>query len=481
MSQRPTIMLFRRDLRLADNPALFAAVARGAPILCLYVFDRSADDLPGAAGLWRLHHALASLSASLNAVGASLTLKSGRLGDVLPNIVAAIDAGAVYWNRRYTKGAIEEDGAVKAALASSGVEARSFNGSLLREPWEVTTAAGGPFRVFTPFFKALTARGAARPALPAPAPWRSISAHSDRLEDWSLLPSRPNWAREFSQDAPIGERNAIARLDRFLDDANEYPTARNMPSAAATSRLSPALAFGEISPVQIYAAVEQRRAAGALNDAAARSFLSEIAWREFSYHLLHQFPAIAREPIRAEFAGFPWAADADLLEAWKRGRTGYPIVDAGMRELWRTGWMHNRVRMIAASFLTKHLLIDWREGERHFRDTLIDYDPANNPAGWQWVAGCGADAAPYFRIFNPTLQGEKFDPEGAYVRRFAPELSRLPDAYLHRPAAAPPAALDAAGVRLGESYPTPIVDHAFARQRALDAYQSIKSAPENVA
>lgn len=474
-------MLFRRDLRLADNPALFAAVARGAPILCLYVFDRSADDSPGAAGLWRLHHALASLSASLNGVGASLTLKSGRLGDVLPNIVAAIDAGAVYWNRRYTKGAIEEDGAVKAALTSSGVEARSFNGSLLREPWEVTTAAGGPFRVFTPFFKALTARGPARAALPAPAPWRSISADSDRLEDWSLLPSRPNWARAFSQDAPIGERNAIARLDRFLDDANEYPIARNIPSAAATSRLSPALAFGEISPVQIYAAVEQRRAAGALDEAAARSFLSEIAWREFSYHLLHQFPAIAREPIRAEFARFPWADDADGLEAWKRGRTGYPIVDAGMRELWRTGWMHNRVRMIAASFLTKHLLIDWREGERHFRDTLIDYDPANNPAGWQWVAGCGADAAPYFRIFNPTLQGEKFDPEGAYVRRFAPELSRLPDAYLHRPSAAPPASLDAAGVRLGESYPTPIVDHAFARQRALDAYQSIKSAPENVA
>ncbi len=458
----PVIVWFRQDLRLADNPALTHAVATGAPVLALYVLD---DETPGdwrlgGASRWWLHESLQALSGDLAEIGGSLILRRGAAASVVAALAREIGATAVFWNRCYEPYAVERDKRLKADLTGAGLVAASFNASLLTEPWEVRTGAGTPFKVYTPFWRALRALPDSGKPLPAPkrvTPFPGEVA-TDRLADWGLLPHEPDWAGGLRETWTPGEAGARRRLTRFLKHLEGYRAARDRPDDAdGTSRLSPHLHFGEISPRQVRHAVQTGEHGG-----DGDKFLSELGWREFSYHLLFHNPALPEAPLDAKFARFPWTGSAEMFKAWGKGRTGYPIVDAGMRQLWHTGYMHNRVRMIAASFLIKHLGIDWRRGEAWFWDTLVDADLANNAASWQWVAGCGADAAPFFRIFNPVLQGEKFDPDGAYVRRWVPELAGLPDKFIHKPWLAPP-----------KNYPEPIVDLAEGRERALAAFKGL--------
>jgi deoxyribodipyrimidine photo-lyase len=476
-----TLLWFRSDLRLADNPALDAAVANGRAVVPFYLLDDvdAGEWAQGGASRWWLHGSLASLASTLRARGSRLILRRGPAEAAIGKLLADTGADTVYWNRRYEPWATTRDERLKAHLKCNGVEVRSFNSALLREPWTLTTQKGDPYRVFTPFWKALRAAG--DPAKPSQAPDRILAPISfpdgDDLSSWALLPKSPDWAGGMRAAWTPGEDGAQARLDAFVDGTVlDYREKRNLPGVSGTSRLSPHLHFGEIGPRQIWHATISRALADTGNPMpqGVETYLSEIAWREFSYHLLFHFPTLPEQPLRTEFTNFPWAEDAKGLAAWRRGLTGYPIVDAGMRELWSTGWMHNRVRMIVASFLIKDLLLHWRHGEAWFWDTLVDADLASNAASWQWVAGCGADAAPYFRVFNPSLQGAKFDPDGAYVRRWVPELSKMPDGMLHAPWNAPLIALADASVELGRTYPLPIVDHAVARQRALDAYQRLK-------
>jgi len=465
MSQGPVLMWFRRDLRLADNPALLAAAADGRPVVPLFVLDETPGPrAPGAATLWWLDKSLAALGASLEAMGSKLILRRGEAAKVVAELAAETGAGKVVWSRAYDPATVARDTALKAELKARGLEAESFNGSLLIEPWTLKTGGGTPYRVFTPFWRA------ARPAIgepePEPAPERLAAPdawpRSDRLADWGLHPRRPDWSGGFSGWRP-GEAGAQALLSRFVDDhLDHYALGRDRPAMDGSSRLSPHLSWGEISPRQAYAAT-----------GASEKFRSELGWREFNHHLLFDQPDIAAVNVDHRFDTMEWRADEAGFEAWSRGRTGLPWVDAGMRQLWSEGFMHNRVRMAAASFLIKHLLIDWRRGERWFWDTLVDADPANNPGNWQWVAGSGRDAAPFFRVFNPVSQGERFDPEGDYVRRWVPELARLPAKYIHAPWTAPPLALAGAGLNLGRDYPLPIVDLSEGRNRALAAFRSL--------
>ncbi|MBX6329749.1 MAG: deoxyribodipyrimidine photo-lyase [Pseudolabrys sp.] len=474
------IVWFRRDLRLADNPALLAAIRSGRPLIPAFILD---DETPGrwrlgGAARWWLHRSLASLHDSLAAAGSRLILRRGRAVEVVVDLVRAAGVVAVYCNRCHEPHAVKDEEMLVRTFAGSGIELHRCNGTLLRLPQELRSGRGGPFCVFGAFWRALRARG--DPPSPLRAPSRlppAPAVESEQLAAWELLPQRPNWAKEFAADWTPGERGASRALEAFLDGAaHAYAADRDRPDREGTSRLSPHLQFGEISPRQIWHAVRSAAAAGRLSHGDADRFLTELGWREFAHHLLAAHPSLPEQPLRRQFASFRWRRDRDALSAWQRGLTGYPIVDAGMRELWRRGWMHNRVRMIAASFLVKHLLIDWRDGEAWFWDTLLDADLANNAMNWQWVAGCGTDAVPYFRIFNPVLQGERFDPEGAYVRRWVPELARLPAAFIHKPWLAPDAALAQAGVVLGKTYPYPIIDHADARERALAAFREMKSA-----
>ena len=477
MSAAPILVWFRQDLRLTDNPALAAAAATGAPVICVYIRDIGGEGAwaPGAASDWWLHHSLASLGASLAKIGSRLILRAGAAQVVLEALVAETGAQGVYWNRRYEPAAIARDSAIKASFEAGNLAAKSFNASLLFEPLTIRNKSGGPYRVFTQFWKTCMAGDA--PPLPMPAPKKLAAPSawpiSDTLEAWNLTPRKPDWAAGWQDLWQPGEAGASARLKRFLAHAVAgYKQDRNRPDLEATSRLSAHLHFGEIGPRQCFHAAQ----AAAGGTAGADTFLSELGWREFAHHLLFQHADLPEAPLRADFRLFPWADDAAKLRAWQRGQTGYPIVDAGMRELWQTGWMHNRVRMIVASFLVKHLLLPWQQGEAWFWGTLVDADLANNAASWQWVAGCGADAAPYFRIFNPILQGAKFDPDGAYTRRFVPELAELPTEYLFAPWEAPASVLTKARLRLGTDYPLPIVDHAKARARALAAFQTLKAA-----
>jgi deoxyribodipyrimidine photo-lyase len=396
----------------------------------------------------------------------------------VPKLARDLKATGVFWNRRFQSEERAVDAAIKASLRADGCHVASFNGALLRDPWEIVTQAGTPVKVFTPFWRAHRALGPMPGPVPVPVLVGATGVSTgSRLTDWGLEPARPNWASGFDGVWSPGEAGALARLEAFLTDGMKgYAEDRNRPDLASTSRLSPHLRFGEISPRQIWAATQHRLDAGAVPGKDAEKFLAEVGWREFSYHLLHHWPDLPQVNFNRRFDAFPWRDDEALLTAWQRGRTGYPIVDAGMRELWTTGWMHNRVRMIVASFLIKHLMIDWRHGEAWFWDTLVDADHANNAASWQWVAGSGADAAPYFRIFNPMTQGESFDPNGDYVRRWVPELARLPAPAIHAPWTAPPALLSQAGVTLGVTTPHPIVDHGRARARALDAFETLKNA-----
>lgn len=469
---KPAIVLFRHDLRLADNRALAAAVATGKPLVAVFILDEESEGVRplGGARRWWLHHSLTSLAASLRRHRVTLTLRRGRMDDVAVALVRETGADAVFWNRRYDPPAIAVDKAMKARLGEDGVATESFEGHLLHEPWQVRTGTGGYYRVYSPFWRALMEQPEPRDPIEEPSGLHAFDPpRSDDLDAWGLLPTKPDWAGGLRDEWTPGEQGAHERLADFLDGPIKgYAKGRDFPAGVTTSRLSPHLCHGEITPFQIWHATRSRG-----SDDAAK-FRKELGWREFSWHLLFHNPGLDRENFNADFDRFSWRSDDDGLKAWRKARTGYPIVDAAMRELWHTGWMHNRMRMVAASFLIKHLMIDWRKGEAFFWDTLVDADPANNAASWQWVAGSGADAAPYFRIFNPILQGEKFDPDGIYTRNHVPELENIPDRWLQKPWEATKADLDKAGVELGRSYPTPIVEHGRARERALSAYKQIK-------
>ncbi len=467
MSQH-IIVWFRQDLRLNDNPALQSALNGKNAVTPVFIDDNDCGRQPGVMGRWWRDKSLAQLNDALKSRGSRLVFRKGRAQEVLPTLAKQVGATAVYWNRQYEADIVARDTAIKSKLKDSGIEAESFNGSLLFEPWEVTSkSTGGPFKVFTPFWRACCALGLKRglwdapEKISAPAQWPQSDAlpatapldHMDSLNIW--------------QPGEDGARDALALF--LAQNIAGYAERRNLPAEPATSRLSPHLRWGEISPARIVAETE---AANIKTDDSTK-FLSELGWREFSYQLLYHNPELAETCLQNKFEAFPWRNDADAFEAWKRGETGYPIVDAGMRELRRTGYMHNRVRMIAASFLIKHLLIDWREGEKWFWECLVDADPANNSASWQWVAGCGADAAPYFRIFNPILQGPKFDADGIYTKTYVPELSALSGKTLYAPWTAKSDMLDSGAISLGDTYPNPIVNHEAARARALESFKSL--------
>ncbi|MEM9419162.1 MAG: deoxyribodipyrimidine photo-lyase [Planctomycetota bacterium] len=489
MNQAPAIIVwFRQDLRLADNPALLAAVERaneqGGVVVPVYIWspDEEGGWAAGGARRWWLHHSLKSLDESLQALGSRLVLREGHSQDVLENLIAETSADAVLWNRRYEPASIERDQKIKRWLRDEcSIAAESFNSHLLYEPWEIETGGGGPYKVFSPFWRNAKNQPApdlprdALDAIPSPTQW-PISVELDAL---GLEASR-DWKDGLAKAFTPGEAAAQQKLGKFLDDAiRQYKDDRNFPAKPGTSKLSPHLVHGEISPRQCYHAARKYMADGRRNLSKdelkqCEHFVQELGWREFAYHVLYHFPETPREPLQKKYANFPWKHDAEHLKQWQRGQTGYPIIDAGMRELYATGWMHNRVRMIVASFLVKDLLISWEQGAEWFWDTLVDADLANNTLGWQWAGGCGADAAPYFRIFNPILQGEKFDKDGAYVRQWVPEIASLPDRVLHKPWEAPPMQLAAAGITLGETYPYPIVDHKQARDSALAALDAVK-------
>jgi deoxyribodipyrimidine photo-lyase len=474
----PVIVWFRNDLRVNDNLALFTASQRSRPVVCVYVYDEGFCERPrGGAHKWWLHQSLKALGTSLEKRGARLMLRTGDSAVLIAQIAQECGADTVYWNRRYDPASIKTDSNLKASLRAKGMNVETFDGQLLHEPTRIKTGGGTPFKVYTPFWRAFISGHEPREPVEAPLKLLDTGTHlvSEGLEAWNLQPIKPNWATGMNEEWQPGEDGAQARLATFLSGAvTGYAEDRNLPFRLTTSKLSPHLAFGEISPFQIWQAVSK------IENVPPRDlevFRKELVWREFAYHLLFHFPKLSSDNFNASFDAFAWEpGNIERLHAWKKGQTGYPIVDAGMRELWQTGWMHNRVRMITASFLIKHLLIDWREGEKWFWDTLVDACPANNPASWQWVAGSGADAAPYYRIFNPIIQGEKFDADGNYVRKFVPELKDMPAKFIHRPWEAPLLVLKAADVVLGKTYPAPIVDHATARDRALEAFKSLKGA-----
>ncbi len=475
-SPQPIIVWFRDDLRLSDHPALHAAAKAEAPLVCLYVLDEESVERPlGGAARWWLAQSLRTLQASLQAAGTQLVLRRGDAAKVIAALAREINAGAVYCNDIAQAPHRAVADRLKVALADLGVAAQGFAGDLLVTPANIRNKDGRGLRVFTPFWRRVQSLG--DPPAPLPAPKKLVAGPalaSDTLDNWQLEPARPDWAGGLRESWKAGEAAAQQRLKAFLEDVAGYAEERDRPDRAGTSRLSPHLRFGEISPRQVwhaarFAAAEHPRLAADID-----KFLSELGWREFCRHLLYDVPDLTERNLQSSFDAFPWKRDDKALHAWQRGKTGYPIVDAGMRELWHSGVMHNRVRMVVASFLVKHLLIDWRDGEKWFWDTLVDADAGSNPANWQWVAGSGADAAPYFRVFNPILQGEKFDPDGDYVRRWVPELTRLPNKFIHQPWEATPLELAAAGVELGTSYPHPIVDHKLGRERALKAYASIR-------
>jgi deoxyribodipyrimidine photo-lyase len=469
-----TIVWFRQDLRRDDNPALAAAASQG-PVLPLYILDDVNTGKRwrmGAASRWWLHHSLKSLRADLG----GLTLLRGNPIEILPGLAKTVGATRVVWNRCYEPFAVARDTAVKSSLRAAGINAESYCGNLLFEPWEIANKDGGPFRVYTPFWRACLARFLPPPISALSKKPELVARDCELLEDLDLLPTKPNWAAGWEKLWQPGERGALARLQDFRErKLANYEALRDRPDAPGTSLLSPHLHFGEISVRSLWRALDDADRSSSKRQ-SVQKFRSELGWREFSHHLLYHFPSLPEKNWRSRFDAYPWQDNPAALSAWQSGQTGYPIVDAGMRELWKTGWMHNRVRMIAASFLIKHLRIDWQRGENWFWETLLDADLANNAAGWQWVAGSGADAAPYFRIFNPVLQGKKFDPAGTYVRKWCPELARLPDRLIHTPVEAEKGELLAAGVELGRNYPMPIVDHHTARQAALDSYATLAEA-----
>lgn len=484
------IVWLRHDLRLADNPAFYHAAKEHDAVVPVFVWapDEEGDWPPGGAHRWWLHESLKALADDLDTRGSRLILRSGPALGELRAVLRSAGAGAVYWNKRYEPALFARDTDVADAFRADGTEFHVFEGRLLHDPDAVETTSGGPYHVFTPFWKKFrrvvdVPPPLGRPRLgetKAPASWPA----SADLADLELLPEDQDgvdWAEGFGEvwaarrpgRAP-GEKGAQQRLEYFLENVLDgYDETRDRPDLDGTSLLSPRLHHGEISPRQVWHAVHEHAGGGALGK-DAESFLSEVAWREFSYHLLHHYPKLPEEALRDKFEGFRWRHAPKHLERWQKGQTGYPIVDAAMRQLWGIGWMHNRLRMTVASFLTKDLLVWWQDGAAWFWDCLVDGDLANNSMGWQWAAGCGPDAQPFFRIFNPVSQGEKYDPNGDFVRRWVPELAGLPTEHLHTPWNAPDAVLEEAGVTLGEDYPNPMVNHREARERALEEYNRVK-------
>jgi deoxyribodipyrimidine photo-lyase len=474
------IVWFRRDLRLADNPALTAALRAHDAVVPVYVHSPEEEGgwPPGGAQQWWLHHSLTALARDLAAGGAPLTLRRGPAQAALADVLDATAAGAVYWNRLYEPALIERDRGIKQWLRETrAVEAESFNAALLYEPWQLATGQGEPYKVFTPFWRRLKSYGLPDHVEPAPAhiPCPAQLPASESVAALALKPTIA-WDRGLEANWTPGEQGAHERLAYFCDAIVEaYRTARERPALDGTSALSPHLHCGEIAPRQIVRALRHR---GLAAGESAATFLSELGWRDFSHHLLFHFPQTPERPLKPQFEAFPWrdpnGEAAPALAAWKAGRTGVPLVDAGMRQLWGIGWMHNRLRMVVGSFLTKNLRLDWLIGATWFWDTLVDADLASNTLGWQWAGGCGADAAPYFRIFNPVRQGERFDPEGAFVRHWVPELAALPSKHIHAPWQAPANVLRTAGLSLGRDYPEPVVDLKASRQAALEAFEQIR-------
>ncbi len=458
----PILVWFRQDLRLTDHPALWEASQIGAPLIPVFIYSNEEGkpwNIGSAAQSW-LHHSLVSLQNDLQKKGLKLILRKGESLDCLKKILQESGAQSIYWNRLYEPSNIERDSHIKDYFKKQSIEVKSFKANLIFEPWEIQNQKGKAFQVFTAFWNHCARLfETIPPCYPLPTNWTAptqwpVTLKIDQLE---LLPKTP-WDQNFYKNSKPGENNALDALKKFSHQAIDYTERRNLPAQKGTSRLSSHLHFGEMSPRQIFFEIKKLKSAG------AKTFLKEIFWREFAHHLLFHFPQTPETPLRAEFKNFPWKKNNRALRAWQKGQTGYPIVDAGMRELWSTGWMHNRVRMIVASFLVKDLLIPWQEGAKWFWDTLVDADLANNTLGWQWSAGCGADAAPYFRIFNPVLQGEKFDPQGEYVRKWIPELEKIPDKLIHKPWES----------TIKTNYPAPLVDHSLARQAALQALASLK-------
>lgn len=465
-----SIYWIRNDFRLSDNPALTHAAAKGE-LIPVYILD---DETPqkwkmGGASRWWLHYSILSLAEDYKKHGVNLILRKGNPLTILNSLIKETNAVSVFWNRCYEPFSIKRDTEIKKQLEAASIEVKSFNGSLLFEPWEVKNKQGSNFKVFTPFWKHCLSIAKHDVPLKIPQMQKSsMNITSDDIASYKLLPTKPNWATGIAESWNVSENEAFSLLDLFLgENINNYSNGRDIPAQNSTSKLSPYLHFGQISPRQIWHSAHFRAEIDI--DAKGRQnlskFMAELGWREFAYNLLYHYPEFDRAPFNEKFTSFPWEDNAKMLEKWQKGQTGYPIVDAGMRQLWQTGYMHNRVRMIVASFLTKHLLISWQRGAEWFWDTLVDADLANNTAGWQWVAGCGADAAPYFRIFNPVLQGEKFDSNSDYVRKWVPELSSLENKYIHCPWKSPVTV---------KNYPFPIIDHDNARKRAMAAYNVIK-------
>jgi len=460
------IVWFRQDLRLRDNPAFFEACSNHDLVIPLYILDKNST--LGEAQSWWLHHSLKALNNSLKNRGLSLVLRQGNPLEILLELIKTLSIDSVYWNRCYEPLTIARDKKIKTTLLEQGIEVESFNGSLLNEPWTIKNKSGDFFKVFTPYWNACKQALSSQPEKQLAHRPAGVETDSDDLLEWKLLPTL-NWASQFPDYWTPGEEGAQEKLNQFIDQhLNNYKNNRDFPAENATSHLSPHLHFGEISPWTILRAIEHLKLNPSYNLPSIERFLSELGWREFSVYLLYHFPKLPFENFKKEFDAFPWQNDKQLLLSWQKGLTGYPLIDAGMRELWTTGYMHNRVRMVVASFLTKGLLIDWRLGADWFLDTLVDADLANNSASWQWVAGCGADAAPYFRIFNPILQSLKFDPDGLYIRQWVPELAHVKGQQIHTPWEVPLV-----------NYPSPIINHNEARTRALDYYKQLKKKDVN--
>ncbi len=473
MSKPTFIVWFRRDLRIDENPALRCAVDRGVVVPCfIWSPEDDGDWPPGGASRWWLHHSLIDLDNELRQRGSKLVIRQGSTCDCLEELASETKAHGIFWNRRYEPASLALESQVEKCFAKEGVENEAFNGGLLFEPGTILNKTDQPYKVFTSFWKECLKHSvedtvATPRIIPAPAKW----PRCDALKDLQLEP-KIDWAGGIRETWTAGSGAAKKRMRYFASNGlGNYSEGRNQIDLDGSSRLSPHLHFGEISPRQVWHAVDKSNVA---DSKSASIFLAEIGWREFAHHLLYHFPDTTSEPLRDNFKEFPWARDARSLHNWQKGMTGYPIVDAAMRDLWYSGWMPNRARMIVASFLTKHLLISWQEGAKWFWDTLIDADLANNTLGWQWTAGCGADAAPYFRIFNPVTQAEKFDPAANYIRQWIPEIEAMPTPHIFKPWEASDSVLRDAGVQLGKTYPKPMVDHSDARQRALTAYDKIR-------
>ncbi|MBC07677.1 deoxyribodipyrimidine photo-lyase [Thalassospira sp.] len=490
MTERPiALMWFRSDLRLADNPALLAAVKwakeNDGAVLPVFILDPVISDQLGGATKWWLEKSLSALNMDIAQLGDSKSDRALRLikGDAKTVLLGIADekaVQAVFWNRVYDKPSTKRDTDIKAALLDRGLTCESHKASLLFEPWDVKTGSGTDFKVYSPFWRACQKLPIPREPHGAPdriTVFKGEVSGQINITDFDLAPKPVDWAGGLGERFTPGEQGAKDQLFDFIDDRlTDYADMRDRPDHRVTSELSPHLRFGEISPYQVWHAASHYADANPGKGKTASKFISELGWREFAHHILFHATDLRSVPLQSQFKHFPWSDNAKGLHAWQKGQTGFPIVDAGMRELWHTGYMHNRVRMIVGSILVKHLLIHWQDGLAWFDDTLVDACPANNPFSWQWIGGCGADAAPYFRIFNPVLQGEKFDPKGEYVRQWVPELRDMPEQYIHKPWEASPLILKAAGVTLGKTYPAPLIGLKEGRERALGAYQDMKKA-----